>query len=682
MRDIPGACPLDCPDGCSWVVTIDDDGKAVRVRGNPDHPFTRGGLCKKVNPWLEHAADPSRLLQPLRRIGPKGAARFEPIGWDEAIGTIAERFSDIVDTSGGGAIWPFYGTGSMGYVQGANSTQALWNRMGAAAHHLSICSPAGHAGLRLTMGISVSLDPEQVVDARTVVIWGSNTLVANQHWWPYVETARRNGARLVVVDPVATRTAKRADLHLAIRPGTDTALALAVCNGLIEREAHDPHFIGHRTTGFDQFAESIRGWTTDRAADVCDIGAAQIEELIDTIAANAPLAIKIGQGMQRHHGGGQAARAISCIPAVIGAFDQPGGGLVYSTSRYYQFNPAYHHTELGTRPRTLTMTLLAEELDPHRAQPVEALFVVAANPMVSNPDTAAVAKALSREDLFTVVVDVFDTETVAYADIVLPAAMQHEQLELNNSFAHFYANLNLPAVEPPGQCLPFSEIRRRLAAAMGYDEPVLHLSDDELLDELLDHQPFAEAGIDAQSLRSTGWARLPYATPWAPTRQRFPTPSGRFEFASTAAANQGLGLVPEFEPTQWTTGAGEYQLIAAASDWHLNSTFAGTQKTRSKTGTPPLRLNGEDAARDGLVDGDRVVVESAAGTFDAVVAIDASSRPGLASTDKGWWRQGVNNVMGEARTDVGDGPVYHGVQVSVRLKSSNTSASVVGEKST
>ncbi|MCP3935442.1 MAG: molybdopterin-dependent oxidoreductase [Actinomycetia bacterium] len=670
MEEINGACPLDCPDGCAWVVTVDDQGEAVKLRGSTTHPFTRGGLCKKINPWLEHAADPSRLLHPLRRIGAKGGARFETIGWDEAIETIAGRLTEIVDSSGGSAIWPFYGTGTMGYVQGANSSQRLWNRMGASAHHLSICSPAGHAGLHYTTGTSAAMDPEDVVEAGTVLIWGSNTLVSNQHWWPYVNEARRRGARIAVVDPLPTRTAQRSDLHLAPRPGTDGALALAICHSLITTDAVDSQFLTDNTIGFDEFAGSVAAWPIERAAVECDVDAAQIEQLVEWITAAPPLAMKLGQGMQRHATGGQAARAISCIPALVGAYAQHGGGLVYSTSREYRFNPKGHHTELGARPRTLNMTMLADELRRDRDQPVEAVIIVGANPVVSNPDTNRVRAALSSSDIFTVVIDTFPTETVEYADIVLPSTLQHEQLELNNSFSHFYTSLNLPAVEPPGQCLPHTEIRRRLAAAMGYTDTPLFESDEQIVRELLDQPDFLTAGITFESLSQSGWARLPYADPWRPVENGFATPSGRFEFVSGRAENDGNNRLPHYVRAHDQAAVREpstYELVAPAGDWHLNSVFAGTDVTTSRTVAPAVSVNPDDARRDHIKPGDRVLVSSSSGSFEAVLAVDTAMRRGVAASSKGWWRQGVNNVVAERNTDLGHGPVYHGAPVTITL---------------
>ncbi|MEM7324782.1 MAG: molybdopterin-dependent oxidoreductase, partial [Actinomycetota bacterium] len=514
--EVLGSCPLDCPDGCSWVVTV-ADGKAVKLRGNPDHPFTRGGLCKKVNPWLEYAADPGRLLHPLKRVAQKGprtepAEAFVRVSWDEALAEIADRFTAIIDRSGPAAIWPFAGTGNVGFVQGGAlpSGSRLWNHLGVSGHVITICSISGHIGLGYTMGTAAGMDPEEVVNAGTILIWGSNTLIANQHFWPFVLEAKANGATVVVIDPVRTRTAARADVHIAPRPGTDAALALGLCRAVVAAGAHDREYLAANSIGFAAFADSIDRWTVDATAAECGLDPGEISDLVDRIVDGGPLAVKIGQGVQRSAAGGQTARVLSCLAAVTGSFRHPGGGLVYSTSPAYRFNTdAAAGTDLGDRPRHLAMTTLAADLDRLDDPPVEALFVYGANPVVSNPDTEAVRRSLSRPDLFTVAVDLYHTETTDYADIVLPSTMQHEQWEVNDSFAHLYVSLNTPAVTPPGQCLPHTEIFRRLAGAMNLDEPALYASDRELAAALLDTPDFAAAGITVDSLIKTGFARLP-----------------------------------------------------------------------------------------------------------------------------------------------------------------------------
>ncbi len=680
---IIGSCPLDCPDGCSWVVTV-TDGKAVRLRGNPEHPFTAGGLCKKVNPWLKHAADPSRLHRPLRRVVPKGpgippAEAFEPITWDEAMADMAARLSGIIAASGPAAIWPFAGTGNVGFVQGCGlpAGSRLWNHLGVSGHHLTICSVSGHVGLGYSTGTGAGMDPENVVDAGIVVIWGSNTLVANQHWWPFVERAREAGAPVVVIDPVTTRTARRADVHLAPRPGTDAALALGLCRQLVVDDVIDRHYLAEHTVGHGEFIESLDPWTIDRTADVCGLDAGQITELAGLLADHRPLAVKLGQGMQRHAGGGQAARVISCLPALLGAFDHLGGGLVYSTDDPYRLNRVgASGRHLGGRPRHLAMTNLAANLLELDDPAVEALIVHGANPVVSNPDTVRVREGLSRPDLYTVVIDIFATETVDYADLVLPSTMQHEQWELNNSFAHLYLNLNRPAVDPPGDCLPHTEIFRRLARAMHLDEPALHLTDEEIIAELLDSEPYRDAGITLDVLKESGWVRVPAApSPYRPFADGFPTGSGRFEFTSDRAEADGHGRLPNYRPpveagldncSEAVQQTGWYDLIANGSDGHVNSVFAGTALVRERSGVPPVVLHPDDARRDGIADGDRIEVANERGRFHATAVVGAGTRRGVAATTKGAWAMDLNATVAERDSDMGRGAVYHDNRVRIR----------------
>lgn len=678
-RHVTGACPLDCPDGCSWIVTVRDD-VPVKLRGNPDHPFTAGGLCRKVYPWLDYAADPNRLMTPLRRVTPKGSsssvagqmAAFEPISWDEALEEIAERYRTIVDTSGGQAIWPFFGTGTMGYVHGASgpSGDRLWNHLGASEHDLTICAPTGHAGMSYTMGISAGMDPEDVVHAGVVVIWGSNTVVSGQHWWPFVERAQADGATVIVVDPSRTRTAERADLHVAPKVGTDGALALGVCRALIERGLIDRDHVEQMTLGFDEFARSLTEWTAERTAEVCGLTVQAFDRFVDALTSAAPLTVKFGHGAQRHAGGGQAARAISCIPALLGAFNTIGGGLFYSTGPRYELNfDGFRNRRPGGRPRRLAMTNLIanlEQLDP----PIEALFVYGANPVVSNPDSDGVRRALSRPDLFTVVAELYLTPTTDFADIVLPSAMQHELLDLNDSFGHYYLNLNEPAVAPPGDCLPHAEMFRRLARTMGIDDESVLASDEELVEALLDTPELGAAGVSLDQLRRDGFVRLPAtAKPFLPYRDRFPTPSGRFEFVSARGERDGSGRLPHYAPPMRAGGDGTvdggYDLIAAAGEWHVNSTFAGTKVTERRAGTPPVTLHPDDAARDGLAEGDWVLVANQLGSFTAQLRVHDSARPGTAVASKGWWTLDLNATVDERDSDMAQGAVFHDNRVQI-----------------
>ena len=670
------------------MVTVDDVGVATSLRGNPEHPFSAGELCKKVHPWLSYASEPGRLMAPKRRVGPKGSGRFVDIGWDEALAEIADRFATIIKRSGPAAIWPFAGTGNVGFLQGGAGPAGarLWDRLGVSDHEITICSTSGHHGLAYTLGTSATLDPVDIVRAGLVLIWGSNTMVTNRHLWPYVRDAQRAGAPVVVIDPVRTRTAARADVHLAPRPGTDGALAAGLMHTILARGGGDEGYGEAKTLGWHEFTSSLQPWTPERTAKVCGLTPAEIISTAELIVASHPLAVKVGQGLQRHAGGGQTTRLLSCLPALTGAYGERGGGLFYSTSGYYGLNTGANNNtssssgDSASRPRSLAMTNLAVNLLELDDPPVEALFVYGANPVVSNPDVEAVRRGLSRPDLFTVVVDIFETETSSYADLVLPSTMQHEHYEMNDSFSHLYLNWNEPAVAPPGQCLSHTEIFRRLAGVMGFDDPDLQADDLTLAEALLDTKRFRDAGVSLDQLRAKGWIRLPgtdgdNGSSFAPVREAFPTPSGRFEFASDRAMADGHGRLPTPVPGQERAGdstrgsaresSGGYALIAAASDWHINSTFAGTSTIRERTGVPVLRINPADAARDGLVDGVAVWVTNDRGSFRAQLAIAGDVRPGVAATTKGWWAMDVNATVREQDSDMGRGAIFHDNRVTI-----------------
>jgi anaerobic selenocysteine-containing dehydrogenase len=673
-HDVIGACSLDCPDACSWVVTVDDTGTAVKLRGNDDHPYTRGGLCTKVNPWLDFAADPSRLLHPLRRTGPKGAGQFERISWEEALATIAARFRTIIDEDGGNAIWPFVGTGNLGYLQGSGATPRFWHAIGAAHHHLSICAISGHLGIEYTTGHTAGIDPEDVVHARTILLWGANTLTTNQHLWPFVEEARRRGARVIVIDPARHRTAERADQHVAPRVGTDTALALGLCH-VIAATALDEAFLEEHTVGWPEFAASLAAYSPAAVAQICDVPADVIVALGQRIATAGPVAIKVGQGMQRHRFGGQAARAVSCIPALTGDHRRRGGGLLYGTGPAFGLNTA-RLSRIDLRPperRLLVMTRLARELQ-RTDPPVRALFISAANPVASNPDQLSVREQLAREDLFTVVFDAYRTDTADFADIVLPSTLQTEHTEVVDSYGHLYLHWNEPAVAPPGECVSTTELMRRLATAMGCTDPALQASDLELAADLLDAPTWRHAGIGVEELRAAGWLRIPGTEPYRPFAHGFPTASGRFELASDRAERDGHGRVPHYVAPREAADdtPGTFALIASASHHAVNSVFAGIERNVVRSGEPTVTIAEPDAIANGLAGGDLVEVANARGSFVARLAVGPSARPGIAVTTKGSWTKvfvggrSVNATTMERNSDMGAGAVYHDNRVTIR----------------
>src|SRR5918994_2224848 len=557
-HEVRGACPLDCPDGCSWIVTV-RDGEAVKLRGTPDHPFTRGALCNKVSRYLDHTRAPDRLLHPLRRVGAKGEGRFARISWDDALGEIAERLLAIGERHGGEAIWPFQGTGTLGYLQGleGRSGARLWNVLGASDHAMTICSAAGTTGLRRSLGTNATIDPEGFARARLILLWGSNPLTSHHHFWKFVLEARKQGAHLVVIDPVRTRTAAQADEHLAPLPGTDAALALALMHVVVRDGAHDEAFLRERCEGWETFREHIAAYPPERAAAICDLPVERIEALGRRLATTRPTAIRATMGIQRHAGGGMTLRTLASLPAVTGDWRLAGGGLSYSTSGLFHGDiAALTRDDLRPHPvRSLSMTRLGELLED--ADPaVRALVVYGANPLASNPDTARARSALAREDLFTVVIEQVPTDTTDYADLVLPSTMQTEHLDVHDGYGHLYLAWNEPAVEPPGECLPHTEIFRRLARAMGLREPALYDDDLTLARALLDSGHPTLAGITVDRLRRDGWARLGHPNPLVPFADGFPTPSGRMRLPEDEA------YTPPAEAA--SPGEGRLALVAGA----------------------------------------------------------------------------------------------------------------------
>jgi anaerobic selenocysteine-containing dehydrogenase len=677
---VVGACPLDCPDTCSWVVTV-VDGKAADLRGNPDHPFTRGALCVKVNRYLEHAAHPDRLLHPLRRVGAKGEGRFERVTWDEALDEIAERWKAIIARYGGEAIWPYQGTGTIGWIQGVEGPGGarLWNALGASKHLPTICSIAGRVGSAYTVGTACGMDPETFADSKLILLWGTNTLTSGHHLWKYVLEARKKGAYLVAIDPIRTRTAAQADEHLAPIPGTDSALALGLLHVVVSLGAEDRDYIERFTVGWEAFRERILEFPPARVAAITGLAEEQVVALGERLARSRPTGIRATMGIQRHAGGGMTLRTLAAIGGVTGDWQYPGGGLVYSTSGWFGANrAAFQREDLRPHPvRSLVMTRLADTLLEVDDPPVMALLVCGANPVASNPDQNQVRRALSREDLFTVVLEHFATDTVDYADLVLPAAMQTEQADLHDGYGHLYLLWNEPAAAPPGECLPNSEIFRRIAAAMSFDDPGLYVPDEELARQLLDSDHSSVAGITFERLKRESWVRLNYPRPFIPFAEGFPTPSGKLEFYSEKAAADGLDPLPGYtapreaaEVDSETARRYPLALIAPASHYFMNTIFANHPRLLKQAGGPCIVLHPDDAKARSLVSGEHAVVFNDRGSFVATVEVDDVVRRGVVASTKGYWSKllggaNINATVAERDSDMGFGAVYHDNRVEV-----------------
>ena len=676
-----GACPMDCPDTCSWIVTV-KDGRAVKLQGDPAHPFTRGVLCNKLDDYIAYTQSPERLLYPMQRVGPKGACDFQRISWDEALDLIAERLRRISREFGAEAIWPYLGSGSMGLLQGVyGAGRRFWNALGASRHLMTICTIAGGVGTGYTLGDNrVGMDPETLRFSKLIILWGSNTLTTNHHLWRPITTARRSGAHLVVIDPTRTRTADAADSHLAPIPGTDAALALGLLHVVLSEGAEDREFIDRHTLGWEAFRARILDYPPARVAEICGLPVQAIVELGKRIAHTRPTGIRVTMGLQRHGGGGMAVRTITCIAGVTGDWRYAGGGVGYDTRGFFGVNwPALYRDDLQKSPtRVLSMTRLGEGLLEVADPPVKALFVYASNPIASVPHQTKIRRGLARPDLFTVVVEHFRTDTVAYADIVLPSTMQLEHADIQISYGHLYVSWNEPAVAPPGECLPTTEIFRRLARRLGLDVPCLYDSDEEMARQLLDSNHPSLRGITFDALRKQGWMRLAVPEPFVPFADGFPTPSGKLEFYTARMSDAGLdplaGYTPPYEAAQRGTPLAiryPLALIAGADHYFLNSVFANVPAQTRRSGVATIRIHPDDAAARRLDSGCEARVFNDRGAFVARVEVTPRVRPGVIAGTKGRWpgstKDGANAnaTVDERNSDMGGGAVFHDNRVEV-----------------
>lgn len=679
--EIRGACPLDCPDTCSWIVTV-KNGEPIALRGDPHHPYTRGSLCNKVDGYLEYARSPERLLYPMRRIGSKGSGEFIRISWDEALETIAARFAAVIEAHGPEAIWPYAGSGNMGLIQGIyGAGRRLWNVLGTSRNVVTICMIAGGVGTGYTLGDSgVGMDPETLRFSRLVVLWGANVLSTHPHLWRPILEARKNGATIVAIDPVRTRTAAASDWHLAPMPGTDATLALGLLHVVLSERREDRAFIDERTVGWETFRQRIVEFPPSRVAGITGLPAESIVELGKRLAETRPTGIRIGIGLQRHAGGGMAVRTITCIPGVTGDWRYPGGGVSYNTRGFFGVNWAalWRDDLRAGQTRALSMTRLGEGLLELDSPPVKALFIYGSNPAVSIPHQTKVLRGLARDDLFTVVVDHFLTDTARYGDIVLPATMAIEHQDLLISYGHLYIAWNEPAVPPRGECLPATEIFRRLARKLGLDEPALYDSDEAIARQLLDSGHPSLAGITLEELKVRGSIRLNYPDPFVPFATGFRTASGRLEFVSERMAQAGLdpvaGYTPSHETAQRDTAlarAYPLALITPADHYFLNSIFANVPRQQRRAGVPALLIHPDDATPRHIAAGDEVRVENDRGSFFAIAEVSDRIRPGVVASPKGRWprdsKQGatVNATVDERDSDMGGGAVYHDNRVRV-----------------
>ncbi|MEC9454072.1 MAG: molybdopterin-dependent oxidoreductase, partial [Pseudomonadota bacterium] len=496
------------------LVDVKDE-RIVNVRGNPDHPFTRGGLCVKVNNYGERVHSPDRVLYPLRRSGAKGSGQFERISWDDALGEIKQRWGALIDEFGPTAILPYSYLGAMGVLNGLFAGDAFFNKLGSTITERTFCGSGAATGYFMTLGDSSGMDPESFAHSKYIVIWACNSISTNLHHWPFIAEAQRNGAKVVVIDPVRTRTAKKADWHLAIRPGTDAALALGMMQVIIVEGLADDDYVARHTIGYDALKARAAEYPPERVARITGIDAEDIRRLAREFAAAQPAAIRMGIAIERSPGGGQAARALSCLPALVGAWRHPGGGILFTPEFAFpiKWDDLIRPDWLRPGTRIVNQWRLGDALTGDLDPPIKSLFVYNANPAVVAGEQDKILAGLARDDLFTVVSEQFLTDTARYADIVLPATTQLEQFELMYSWGQFYFSINEPALAPLGEAVPNTELFRRLAATFGFDDSQFQRSDEEMAREAVDWSAPAVDGISFESLRRIGFARLNLATP-------------------------------------------------------------------------------------------------------------------------------------------------------------------------
>jgi len=666
------ACPHDCPDTCAMLVTV-QDGVATKIQGDPSMPFTDGTLCTKVAYYLERTYSPDRLQHPMKRVGKKGEGKFRQIGWDEALDEIAARLKTLAaeDPS---TILPCSYAGTMGMVQYMSMDRRFFNRLGASQLDRTLCSSAGKFGLKATLGGSVGMDPERFDEAKLILLWGANPVVSNLHLWSRVQEAKRRGATVVAIDPYRSLSAEKCTRHVALLPGTDGALALGMMHVLFSEGMIDRDYIDRYTVGFDALKERVlKEYSPARVAAICGIDKGDIIQIAREYGSIKPSAIRLNYGMQRHAGGGIAARTIACLPALVGAWREAAGGIVLTTNDFFGFDhAALERADLlaGRRPRVINQSKLGDALTSAKP-PVKAIIVYNNNPVAVCPDSDKVVAGFSREDLFTVVMDHFQTDTADYADIVLPATTQLEHFDVHKAYGHLYVLANNPAIEPVGESLPNSEVFRRLAARMGFDEDCFRDSDQDVCRAALGRK------FDWEKLKASGWERLAVPQRFAPfAAGGFPTPSGKCEFRSEWLEKQGHDPLPFYNPPAEVGDEGlarrfPLAFLSPPARHFLNSTFANLPRFREFEREPHLDMHPDDAAARGIADGDQVRVFNDRGEYTLKARVNGKPRRGVVVAPSVWWKKhapdgrNANNVTSQRTTDLGGGATFYDCRVEV-----------------
>ncbi len=686
---IRATCPHDCPDTCAMLVTV-KDGVAIEVKGDPDHPNTAGALCTKVARYVERTYHDQRLLFPQKRVGRKGEGKFVRISWDDALDIIATKLKTIAEQDPL-AILPYSYAGTMGLVQGESMSLRFFNKIGASDLDRTICASAGSVGYQYTIGAKIGTDTEQFEHAKLIIIWGSNPIASNLHFWMKVQEAKRRGATIIAIDPYRSLTAEKCHQHIALLPGTDTALALGLMHVLIRDDYLDHDYIKNYTLGFEQLAERVKIWTPEHTAKICGIALEVVEQLAQLYGKTAlqgeAVAIRLSYGIQRTHGGGMAVRNVACLPALVGAWRQPAGGILLSSGDSFPKRldrlqrPDLRATSNTDKQRLINMSTIGDDLlkptSKEFGPAIQALIVYNSNPVAVAPESIKVARGFAREDLFTVVLEHFQTDTADYADILLPATTQLEHTDIHATYGHLYMMANNPAIQPLGESKPNTEIFRLLAARMGFNDPCFSETDDEIAAQAFDSTNQRAIHFDWASLKKTGWQKL--NVPAAPFAQGgFPTASGKCEFFSAKMQADGLdplpAYIPPYESAQSAPQLAQVYPLAMISPParnFLNSTFVNVMSLRDTEGEPYLDIHPQDANARGILNGDMVRAFNERGSMIMKARITEKTRAGLVVGLSIWWKKyagdgkNANELTSQRLTDMGRAATFYDVLVQV-----------------
>ena len=687
-----GACPHDCPDTCAMIYEVEDE-KLVSVKGNKEHPMTRGTLCVKVKDYEKRHYHPDRLLYPHKRIGKKGEKKFERISWEEAINTIYSKWVKIIDEYGPQAILPFSYLGNQGLVHGLNGGDSFFNKLGATVCERTFCGEGSCTAWLSTIGPTAGVDPESYIHSKYIVIWACNSVSTNLHHWAIVQDAKKKGAKVVVIDSYKSRTAKQADWHLSPKPGTDGALAMAIINHIISNDLTDKDYIDKYTDGFEELKSHVSDKTPEWASKITGINKEDIEKLAFELAKNQPAAIRIGVALERHHGGGQTIRAVTCIPGLTGAWKHVGGGITQFPvwEHPYKFDVICRPDLIpeGTRvvnALQLGRALLGENID--KNLPIKSMMCWNANPVTQSPETEKIVEGLQREDLFLVSAEHFISDTASYADILLPASMGAEHEDIILSWGHLYLTYNEKCLEAPGEAKPNYEIFRLLAKKFGFNEDQFTWSDEECLENYVDWNAPACNGIDLKYLKQNGYARLDVGTKdnRVPHKEgNFPTPSGKCQLILRDVTNfvaapfrqmyegfqpgQPLPALPDYVPPRESPEdnkklAEKYPLnvISPKSHAFLNSCYANMESKQKTQGNQFVLMNKVNAKQRNINDGDMVKVFNDRGSYEGVLRLTDDVNPGIIVSTLGYWRQHnkgtVNSISSAEFANMGNAPTF------------------------